>query len=352
MHKTPHAPADNPPPQQHGARALPALVIDGYSLEIEDAQGLVGDQASQTAFRAVLTEWRERMERAGRDPLGPKPSEEISKDELDRMAKSGDTDAARTVALAVAEFSERLASVIRRLLQDPSWRGVEHIAIGGGFKESEIGRIAIRQTTQRLRNSGVPVLLRAIHHAADDAGLIGGIYLLPSLATLARHAMLAIDIGGTNVRCGIVEFDGASADASTARVVQREMWRHADAPGDQDLVEGIAAMLKRLIAHAQRHGIDLLACITVACPGVILEDGSIDRGAQNLPADWREASFHLPRRLQENIPTIGAAKTVVLMHNDAVLQGLSEIPFVTGVRHWAVLTIGTGLGNASFTRRG
>ncbi|WP_198138088.1 hypothetical protein [Verminephrobacter eiseniae] len=35
--------------------------------------------------------------------------------------------------------------------------------------------------------------------------------------------------------------------------------------------------------------------------------------------------------------------------HDAVVQGLSELPFMREVKHWGVLTIGTGLGNASFT---
>jgi hypothetical protein len=39
------------------------------------------------------------------------------------------------------------------------------------------------------------------------------------------------------------------------------------------------------------------------------------------------------------------------MHNDAVVQGLSEVPRMADVRHWGVLTIGTGLGNAAFTNR-
>jgi predicted NBD/HSP70 family sugar kinase len=82
---------------------------------------------------------------------------------------------------------------------------------------------------------------------------------------------------------------------------------------------------------------------------VIRADGSIERGAQNLPDDWQQASFHLPRRISENIPHIGNAKTLVLMHNDAVVQGLSELPFTQDVKRWAALTIGTGLGNASFT---
>ena len=39
------------------------------------------------------------------------------------------------------------------------------------------------------------------------------------------------------------------------------------------------------------------------------------------------------------------------MHNDAVVQGLSEVPFMRDVERWGVLTIGTGLGNARFTNR-
>ncbi|MBX6323963.1 MAG: ROK family protein, partial [Rhodospirillaceae bacterium] len=41
--------------------------------------------------------------------------------------------------------------------------------------------------------------------------------------------------------------------------------------------------------------------------------------------------------------------TAVVMHNDAVVQGLSEAPFMGDVKRWGVLTIGTGLGNARFT---
>ncbi len=39
------------------------------------------------------------------------------------------------------------------------------------------------------------------------------------------------------------------------------------------------------------------------------------------------------------------------MHNDTVVQGLSEVPFLRDVDHWGVLTIGTGLGNARFSNR-
>ena len=51
------------------------------------------------------------------------------------------------------------------------------------------------------------------------------------------------------------------------------------------------------------------------------------------------------------MPSVGDHETMVVMHNDAVVQGLSELPFVKDRTHWGVLTIGTGLGNARFTNR-
>jgi hypothetical protein len=39
------------------------------------------------------------------------------------------------------------------------------------------------------------------------------------------------------------------------------------------------------------------------------------------------------------------------MHNDAVVQGLSELPYMQDVKYWGMLTLGTGLGNARFTNR-
>jgi predicted NBD/HSP70 family sugar kinase len=91
--------------------------------------------------------------------------------------------------------------------------------------------------------------------------------------------------------------------------------------------------------------------IGVGCPGVIHEDGSIARGAQNLPGNWESSRFNLPGSIAEQVPQIGDHETLVVMHNDAVVQGLSELPYVKDRARWGVLTIGTGLGNARFTNR-
>jgi hypothetical protein len=39
------------------------------------------------------------------------------------------------------------------------------------------------------------------------------------------------------------------------------------------------------------------------------------------------------------------------MHDDAVVQGLSELPFMVDRERWAILAIGSGLGNACVTNR-
>src|SRR6185503_3677084 len=98
-------------------------------------------------------------------------------------------------------------------------------------------------------------------------------------------------------------------------------------------------------------GHNLAPFIGIGCPGRIEEDGSIDRGAQNLPGNWESANFHLPTEIIKAIPVVGEDEIAVVMHNDAVVQGLSEVPSMTDVERWGVLTLGTGLGNARFTNR-
>ena len=91
--------------------------------------------------------------------------------------------------------------------------------------------------------------------------------------------------------------------------------------------------------------------VGVACPGLIDEHGTIVRGGQNLPGNWEGEDFNLPHEIAKRLERLGGHEPVVLMHNDAVVQGLSEVPAMQDVSQWGVLTIGTGLGNAHFTNR-
>ncbi len=143
-----------------------------------------------------------------------------------------------------------------------------------------------------------------------------------------------------------------SPDLAKACVWKSELWRHADdEPSREGAVKRLVKMLKDLIARAEKEGFKLPPFIGIACPGVIKSDGSIEKGAQNLPGNWESSQFNLPASLVEAIPQMGQHDTAIVMHNDGVVQGLSETPFMQDVKRWGVLTIGTGLGNARFTNR-
>lgn len=340
----------------HGTANLPALDIAGYNLEVADEDGFIGDRASQTAFRKLVDVWRKRCRDKGRaDPLGDLPSAQLSKKVLDRALRGrAASEAGDIVRGAIEEFAVELTDVIERFMRQKAWSGVQRIVIGGGFPESEVGELAILQAAALCQVAEIPVELARLRHEPDDGGLIGWVHLAPPHFVEHADALLALDIGGTNVRCGIVKFRRDKAkDLSRAKVVRRAKWRHADdEPSRTALVDGLVAMLTDMIAWANRRDIRLAPFIGIACPGLIREDGSIARGAQNLPGNWAADTFHLPTALREKLPVVGQEATQVLMHNDAVVQGLSELPFMRDVKRWAVLTIGTGLGNASYVNKG
>ena len=338
----------------HGASRLPSVDVDSYNIELKDDEGFLGDRASKGAFREIIENWRRPLRKAGNDPFGDEASEEISKKKLNSLLKEGDLEAAGVVHGAIEEFAQELALVIRRFLKLKAWRDTEQIVVGGGFRASRVGELAIGRAAVILKADKVPIDLIAIHHDPDEAGLIGAAHLAPSWMLAAHDAILAVDIGGSNIRAGVVELNLKKApDLAKAAVWRSELWRHGSEKEvkREDAVEELVGMLQRLIARVGKEDLKLAPFIGIGCPGIIEADGAIDRGAQNLPGNWESSRFNLPMTLHAAIPTIGEHDTAILMHNDAVVQGLSEVPFMTGVTHWGALTIGTGLGNARFTNR-
>jgi predicted NBD/HSP70 family sugar kinase len=337
----------------HGAETLSRVTVDAYNAELRTPDGFVGDRASKRAFQAILDDWRERVRKMGEDPLGEQLSEEISKKQLDKLLAEGDPEAAGMIHSAIEEFAQEFAAVIRRFLRLKEWKDVERIVVGGGLRQSRIGELAIGRASIALKARGNPIELRPIRHAPDHAGLIGSINLVPSWILAGHDSILAVDIGGSNIRAGIIEFHKKKKrDLSDASVHRLELWRHCDdAPKREDAVARLSEFLLDLVKRADKDGLTLAPFIGIGCPGVIRADGSIERGGQNLPGNWEAKGFNLPQRLREALPAVGGHETVVVMHNDAVVQGLSELPWMQDVKHWAVMTIGTGLGNAHFTNR-
>jgi predicted NBD/HSP70 family sugar kinase len=338
---------------RHGATRLPSVDVDSFNIELKDDDGFLGDRASKGAFRKILDGLRKPLKKNGDDPLGSKSTGSIPKSVLDEMLTGDKVGAAALVLGAIEEFAQQLAYVTRRILKSKAWADTECIVVGGGFRDGRVGELAIARADILLKAEGFNVDLIPIRYHPDDAGLIGCLHLAPSWIFEAQDGILAVDIGGTNIRCGVVETRWKKApDLSKATVWKSELWRHADdEPTREGAVKRMVKMLKELIAAADSEGFKLAPFIGIACPGVINEGGTIAKGAQNLPGNWESSRFNLPASLAEAVPQIGDHDTAVLMHNDGVAQGLSEVPFMQDVERWGVLTIGTGLGNARFTNR-
>src|SRR6185437_5658158 len=258
----------------HGAAHLPSVDVDDYNIELKDDEGFIGDRASKGAFRAIIENWRKALRKNGGDPFGDEPSEDITKKTLDTLLAKGDPEAAGIVQGAIEDFSQELALVIRRYLKTKGWKDTERIVVGGGFRASRVGELVIGRTAVILKADKVPLDLVPVRHDPDEAGLLGAVQLAPKWLFKAHDAILAVDIGGTNIRAGVVELNlKKQADLSKASVWKFELWRHGDEKkvDREGAVKKLAGMLDGLIGKAKKEGIKLAPFIGIGCPGVITD---------------------------------------------------------------------------------
>jgi hypothetical protein len=337
---------------QHGWHVLPHVVVDAYNEELKDEDGFLGDRASKGAFRDILDKWRKSVAVKGEDPFDDTPTYELTKSQLDKYLEGDNAVAAGLVHTAVEEFAGELATVTARFLKLDEWKDTEHIVVGGGLSGSHIGKLAIGRTLILLKDQGLDIEMSPITNHPDEAGLLGGVELAPSWILDGHDAIIAADIGGTNLRVGIVELKMKKGDITKAGVWKSMLWRHKDDdPTRDDAVARMAEMIEKLVEQADEEKLRVAPFIALGCPGIITRDGTIEKGAQNLPGNWEEQDFSLSSELARQLPLINRHEPLFVIHNDAVVQGLSERPNMEDVRHWGVFTIGTGLGNARFTNR-
>jgi hypothetical protein len=337
----------------HGSGCLPSVEVLSYNVELKDDEGFVGDRASKGAFREFIENWRKPLRDIDEDPFGDVPSSKLAKKKLDALLAKGEPESAGVIHGAIESFAQEFAGVVGRFLKLKQWKDAERIVVGGGFRGSRVGELAIGRASIILKAEKIKTEISIIRNDPDEAALIGAIHLAPTWMFEAHDAILAVDIGGTNIRTGVVRFNlDEPADIAKARVWKYELWRYCDEKLTRDeAVEGIVRMLQRLINRSKRANLKLAPFIGIGCPGKIEPDGSIETGGQNLPGNWESARFNLPHQLGEAIPRLGEHETVFVMHNDAVVQGLSEAPFMKDASPWGIFTIGTGLGNALFSNR-
>src|SRR5262249_47596292 len=163
---------------------------------------------------------------------------------------------------------------VGRFLKLKAWANTECMIIGGGFRQGRLGELAIARADIILRADRTKTTLRPIRFHPDEAGLIGCAHLAPAWILEAHDGILAIDIGGSKIRCGVVELRLKKApDLSRASVWKATLWRHADQEISRDgLLKKLLNMLKQLIEEAEASSVKLAPFIGVACPGVINED--------------------------------------------------------------------------------
>src|SRR5262249_3730485 len=155
----------------------------------------------------------------------------------------GDAEAAAVVLSAIEEFANQLAGVIKRFLRLRAWRDTECVVGGGGFRDSPGGELAVSRSGILLKSQDIRIELRPIHNDPDEGGLIGVAHLLPAWMLDSHDAILAVDVGGTNIRAGLVKLQLEKAkDLSKAAMHDIKLWRHRD-EGDikrDDAVESLA----------------------------------------------------------------------------------------------------------------
>ena len=161
---------------RHGAPRLPSVEVDSFNVELKDDEGFLGDRASKGAFREILDGLRKPLKKSGDDPLGKKSTDEIPKSDLDDVLVGDDIAAAALVHGAIEEFAQELAYVTGRFLKTKAWANTERIVVGGGFRQSRVGEIAIARTDIILKAEGFGVDLVPIRFHSDEAGLIGTLH--------------------------------------------------------------------------------------------------------------------------------------------------------------------------------
>ncbi len=143
-----------------------------------------------------------------------------------------------------------------------------------------------------------------------------------------KRAAIGVDIGGTNVKLGLVTERG--------KVLLRDMFRTKDSPSRAALLATLTAHIRLLEKEGRRMGFRI-AGVGIGAPGPIdVERGFVYffpniPGWKNTPLkQWLERRFKLP----------------VHVDNDANAMALAEFLFGAGrgTKNLIALTLGTGVG--------
>jgi len=144
-----------------------------------------------------------------------------------------------------------------------------------------------------------------------------------------KDYVIGIDLGGTNIECGLVDREG--------EVVFRRTVRTDRQGGGQQVLSQIISMGKAAVHEGKRREHKILAA-GVGTPGAVDRDtGCVLGGAENIPG-WKGIPL---------VPALAEALELpVFASNDVTLYALAEAKFGAGrgKKHILCLAIGTGIG--------
>lgn len=144
-----------------------------------------------------------------------------------------------------------------------------------------------------------------------------------------QNLRIGIDLGGTNVRAGLIDEDG--------QILARHGEFLPQPKSPEKIVERMAAIVREL-AHKRPKKSHLLG-VGIGAPGGIDPEAGVVTQSPNLPL-WKNVA--LAQWMTE------ACKLPVLVDNDANCFALGEQRFGggTGAEHLLGVTLGTGIGGA------
>ncbi len=141
---------------------------------------------------------------------------------------------------------------------------------------------------------------------------------------MSSSLAIGVDVGGTNIRAGLVGSDGAVLKLVTVPVTNRSA---------EAVVEAICGHVESLAKHASQP----LAGCGCGIPGIVNSEEGIVYSSPNYP-DWRDVPILKMLRSKIALP--------LSIDNDANMFAFAELLFGAGKgrRNMVALTLGSGIG--------
>ncbi|MBE3000652.1 ROK family protein [Nocardiopsis sp. HNM0947] len=140
-------------------------------------------------------------------------------------------------------------------------------------------------------------------------------------------AALAVDVGGTAVKIGLVDPRGVITDGATVATP-------GPGPGVEDRIVGLVTDAAEGLRN--RYGRDAVAAVSVVVPGIVDEARGLAVHSANL--GWRGVPFAQKLRDRTGLPAT--------MSHDVRAAGLAEFGDAGAAHNAVMITIGTGIAAA------